>query len=278
MMTKLPVSCFIIAKNEADRIDRGIGSVIDWIDDVVIVDGGSSDNTIAVAQKAGARVISRQWDGFGQQKRFAEDQCRYDWILNIDSDEVVTPELRREIEHLFAAGVPPFVAYGMQVCLVYPGATKPRYGARDHWCVRLYNRVHVRFRNSSVHDSVVVEGHDVGHLEAPLYHFSIRSYAHLKRKLDRRMWMSIQRAETLSPLHLAVRLVTEFPMHFFKYYIIRRHFTGGFDGLRYTSLQAKYRFFRIHRMIFTSWRAQIDTSQSEDHSDELIPECNKRNR
>jgi len=277
-MSKLAVSCFIIAKNEADRISRGIGSVIDWVDEVVVVDSGSSDDTIAVSQKAGARVISHQWHGFGQQKRFAEDQCRNNWILNLDSDEVVTPELRQEIEQLFAAGTPPLVAYGMPICLIYPGASKPRFGARDHWCVRLYDRTFVRFRNSSMHDSVVTEGHDVGKLGAPLHHFSIRSYADMKRKLNRRMWMSMQHAETLSPLHLAARLVTEFPMHFFKYYIIRRHVTGGLNGLRYASLQAGCRFLRIYRMMFTSWRDQIDMPQSEDPSGEFMSECNVRNR
>jgi hypothetical protein len=100
----------------------------------------------------------------------------------------------------------------------------------------------------------------------------------MKRKLNRRMWISMQHAETLSPLHLSARLVTEFPMHFFKYYIIRRHITGGLNGLRYASLQAGCRFLRIYRMIFTNWRAQIDTASLEDNSDELMTECNARNR
>lgn len=247
-MSKLPVSCFIISKNEADRIGRGIASVVDWLDEVVVVDAESSDATISEAQKAGARTISHSWLGFGQQKRFAEDQCRNDWVLNLDADEVVTPELRQEIEQLFDAGSPPLVAYGMPICLIYPGSSKPRLAARDHWCVRLYNRTHVRFRNSSVHDSVVTDEHDVGSFNAPLYHFSIRSFADMKRKLDRRMRMSMNRAETLSRLHLSARLITEFPMHFFKYYIIRRHITGGLNGLRYASLQASYRFLRIYRM------------------------------
>lgn len=248
-MRKLPISCFIIAKNEADRIAPGIRSVVELVDEVVVVDSGSSDTTIAVAQREGARVISNPWPGFGQQKRFAEDQCRNTWLLNIDADEVVTADLRDEIEELFANGQPQLVAYGMPIRLIYPGDSKPRKMARDHWCVRLYDRNVVRFRSSSVHDSVVTDDHEVGQLEAPLHHFSIRSFQDMARKLDRRMWVSIQHAEALSQAHLLARLLTEFPMHFFKYYIVRRHFTGGLRGLHYAYLQGKYRALRIYRML-----------------------------
>jgi glycosyltransferase involved in cell wall biosynthesis len=275
-MTKLPVSCFIICKNEADRIGRGIRSVIEWVDEVIVVDSGSSDDTVAVAEEQGARVVTNPWPGFGQQKRFAEDQCRNKWLLNIDSDEVVTPKLRREIEQLFAKGGPPLVAYGMPICLVYPGDTKPRYMARDHWCVRLYDRSVVRFRDSSVHDSVVTDGHEVGALEAPLYHFSIRSFDDMKRKLDRRMWISMQHTETSSPLQLAPRLLTEFPMHFFKYYFVRRHVTGGLNGLRYARLQGWYRFLRIYRMMRANGR--YDDYAVSDDSDELLRSCDARHR
>ena len=147
-MRRLPISCFIIAKDEADRIGRTIESVQPWVNEVIVVDSGSTDDTMAVAIRAGARAISNAWPGFGQQKRFAEDQCTNDWLLNIDADEVVTPELCREIEALFANGSPPCVAYGMPVQLVYPGASKPRRWARDHWCIRLYDRRAVRFRAS----------------------------------------------------------------------------------------------------------------------------------
>jgi glycosyltransferase involved in cell wall biosynthesis len=86
-----------------------------WVNEVVVVDSGSSDDTMAVARRAGARAISNPWPGFGEQKRFAEDHCTNDWLLNVDADEVVTPELCREIEALFASGSPPLVAYGMPV-------------------------------------------------------------------------------------------------------------------------------------------------------------------
>ena len=182
-MDKLPISCFIIAKNEADRIARTIRSARPWVDEVVVVDSERNDEPVRVATAEGCRVITQKWLGFGGQKRFAEEQCRNDWLLNLDADEVITPRLRREIMALFAHATPSRVAYAMPLELVYPNTKRPRLWARDHWYVRLYDRRVVRFRNSKVHDTVVTGNHAIGKLRAPAYHFSFRSFVDLKRIL-----------------------------------------------------------------------------------------------
>ncbi|MBS0250204.1 MAG: glycosyltransferase family 2 protein [Proteobacteria bacterium] len=251
-MTRLPISCFIISKNEADRILHTIRSVKSWVDEVVVVDSESSDNTVAVAVAEGCRVITQPWLGFGPQKRFAEDQCRNDWVLNLDADEVVTPELRDEIIRMFAAGRPAQIAYAMSLDLVYPGDRRPRRWARDHWYVRLYDRNVVRFRDSHVHDAVVTRDHTVGSLRHCVYHYSFRSYDDLKQKLAERMLLSAKHAQNSSQVALLARLLLETPNNFFKYYIVRRHFTGGFKGLKYAWIQASYRQLKIVHM----WRAR----------------------
>lgn len=249
-MRSAPISCFIISKNEADRIGRTIRSVRPWVDEVVVVDSESTDDTISVALAEGARVITQRWLGFGGQKRFAEEQCRNDWVLNVDADEVVTPELQREILDVFAAGAPTFVAYGMPLQMVYPSATKPRPLARDQWYIRLYDRRVVRFRQSNIHDAVVTDGHPVGRLRAPMHHYSMRSFPDMRRKLNERTWLLVENSDVTTTGSVGLRLFTELPMNFFKYYIIRRHCMGGFTGLRYASIQAWYRFLKIYRI----WR------------------------
>jgi len=244
----LPISCFIITKNEADRVARAIHSVKSWVDEVVVVDSESSDDTVAVALSEGCRVIAQPWLGFGGQKRFAEEQCRNDWVFNIDADEVVTPELKQEIHALFENGPLALVAYGMPIHIVYPHAVKPRLWPRDTWYVRLYDRRIVRFRNSEVHDTVVTDGHRVGQLKAPIYHYSMRSFDDMRRKLDERMWLQVRHTD-ISTWKLLPRLITEFPMHLFKYYVVRRHFTGGIVGLRYATIQARYRFLKVYRLL-----------------------------
>ena len=272
-MAKLPISCFIIAKNEADRIARTIRSVRSWVDEVVVVDSESSDDTVTVARQEGARVVTQPWLGFGGQKRFGEEQCRNDWVFNIDADEVVTRELQIEIAGLFEKGLPPVVAYGMPIDLIYPGNTRPRVWARDHWYVRLYDRRFVRFRDSAIHDSVVTDGHRIGALRATIHHHSMRSFEDMKKKLDERAWLSVKYADPHSTAPLLPRLITEIPMNFFKYYIGRVHFTGGITGLRYASIQSWYRFLKIYRMqrargsrsrIFAGWHRENEAAKTRE--------------
>ena len=264
----LPISCFIIAKNEADRIARTIRSVRSWVDEVIVVDSESTDDTVAVARQEGARVVTQPWLGFGGQKRFGEAQCRNDWVFNIDADEVVTRELQIEIIRLFEKGLPPFVAYGMPIHLIYPGNARPRAWARDHWYVRLYDRRFVRFRNSSIHNSVVTDDHRIGALRATIHHHSMRSFDDMKKKLDERAWLSVKYADPHSTALLLPRLITEIPMNFFKYYIWRVHFTGGMTGLRYAAIQSWYRYLKIYRMQRArgSWRRVSAGRQREDET------------
>ena len=250
-MPKVPVSCFIVSKNEGDRIARTIRSVRPWVDEVVVIDSESSDDTVSIAVAEGCRVITQPWLGFGPQKRFGEDQCRNDWVLNLDADEVVTPELANEIIAMFAKGEPEFVAYGMSIEMVYPGDVAPRPLARDHWYIRLYNRRFARFRASPIHDTVETGLHPAGGFQAPVFHYSMRSFADMKRKLDERTWLLVRNSRLDSKFELTSRLVIELPMNFFKYYVVRRHCLGGLRGLRYASIQASYRFLKIYRI----WRA-----------------------
>lgn len=248
-VARLPISCFIIAKNEADRIVRSIAAVRDLVDEVVVVDSGSADRTQELAREAGARVIINAWPGFGQQKRFAEDQCRNDWLLNIDADEVVTQQLAREIRTLFADGRPRHAAYGVRVNFVYPGRRRPRPWARDHYCLRLYDRRCVRFKDSHLHDSVDPAGHPVGRLSHEVYHFSFRSMQDLARKCDKRAGYNARWSKPKNKWVLLMRYITEFPINFLKYYLGRRHFTGGLMGLQCASIIAYYRLVRVRRLM-----------------------------
>jgi glycosyltransferase involved in cell wall biosynthesis len=246
--SRLPVSCFIIAMNEADRIGATIASVRDWVDEVIVIDSGSTDATVAIAEAAGAKVVFNAWPGFGQQKRFGEDLCRNDWLLNLDADEVVTRGLRGSIEAVFREGTPSRNVYGMAVTIVYPGRTKPRFFANDHYCLRLYDRRRVRFANSTLFDSVDPEMETVGHLPGTIYHHSIRSLNDLARKCDERATYNALHSKPKSDLELGIRTATEFPTHFLKYYIARGHFSGGWTGLNFAGITAYYRWQRILRM------------------------------
>ena len=89
----IKISAFIITKNEAHRIAKSINSIKNIVDEIIVVDSGSNDDTVIIAEKLGAKVIFNEWPGYVKQKSFAESLCRHDWILNIDADEELTDKL-----------------------------------------------------------------------------------------------------------------------------------------------------------------------------------------
>jgi len=248
-MPNIPVSCFIIAKNEADRLARTIRSVHDWVDEVIVIDSGSTDGTQELAAAEGARVVFNAWPGFGPQKRFGESQCRNDWIWNIDADEVVPPALAREIVALFAIGEPDRAAYWVPDNIVYPGHDRPRPLARDNRFIRLYDRRRARFKESPIFDSVDPGAEPTGHLSAALHHFTARSFDDLIVKCNERTRYKAQFWKPKPRAYMIVRLFTEFPLSFLDYYFRRTHVTGGVAGFKWAMILAFFRFARIVRLI-----------------------------
>jgi glycosyltransferase involved in cell wall biosynthesis len=249
MRTPLPISCFLIVQNEADRLQRTLDSVVGLADEIVVVDSGSTDKTCVIAEAAGARVLHRDWQGFGPQKRFAEEQCQHDWVLNLDADEVLTPELADEIRALFQDHEPACPGYRFQQVTVYPQQSRPRLWADRHNYIRLYDRQKMRFSASPSHDAVEPNEQPVGQLSGIALHYCWRSLAHLSTKYDSYTDLQAGTLARKSTLLLVLRLFTEFPLHFFKVYILRRHFTGGWHGLQASAIIAWHRRRRIGKML-----------------------------
>jgi glycosyltransferase involved in cell wall biosynthesis len=245
-MRRLPLSVFIIAHNEADRIGITLSSVRDWVDEVIVIDSGSTDDTMKVAESYSARVYFHSWQGYGLQKRFGEEQCRNRWLLSLDADEEVTPELAQEIQSLFESGYPPAAAYVLRIRDLLPGETKLAPLAHTNYVIRLYDKEKSRFSDSPVHDSVLVEpGEATGMLQAPVLHRSFRSLAHAIEKMNgytNAQALNLQEKGVFLPLF---RLCTEFPLAFFKMYIMRGYFIRGRRGFMYAFVYAFGRTMRI---------------------------------
>src|SRR5690606_26126000 len=116
---------------------------------------------------------------YGPQKRFGEQQCRNNWLLNIDADEEISPELAVEIQVLFAEGEPVRAGYRAPIRIVFPGDDRPRPLGPSNSPVRLYDKRRAGFRDALVHDSVIITDHSkAGKLKAPMHHRSFRSLRH----------------------------------------------------------------------------------------------------
>jgi glycosyltransferase involved in cell wall biosynthesis len=249
-MSVPPLSVFIIAYNEADRIGPTIRAVRELTDDLVVVDSGSTDGTREVASELGARVIYNEWPGYGPQKRFAEDQCRHNWLLNVDADEVIPSDLADEIRGLFASGDPTADGYEIKIGEIFPGEKVPHPWGYTLAPVRLYRRDRGRYVDSTVHDRVHFEQRPrLARLKGVIHHFSVRSLGDQIAKLNSYSEQQADDLDTRGKTLNEWRVLTEFPLAFLKAYFGRRHFIRGLYGFATAMNFAYYRWLRVSKHI-----------------------------
>ena len=253
----LPISAFIIAHNEADRIPHTLNSLRGWVEEIIVIDSGSTDDTVQVAESLGARVVFNPWKGYGPQKVFGETLCRNEWLLNLDADEEITPELRAEIVAHFAhPGTLPH-AFAFRIMMFFRFEKKlPRIAAGTVQ-TRLYHRTQAGFRDSAVHDSVVLHsGGPVITLRAPVLHRSFRSHAHTVEKINRYSTMQAEDMFKKGRNPSALTLLFTPPVAFLKAYVQRRYMFYGVEGFIQSVI---YAFARTLKMMKTREKFQEET-------------------
>jgi glycosyltransferase involved in cell wall biosynthesis len=245
-MTRLPISVFIIAKNEADRISRAILGVRDWVDEVIVIDSGSTDDTVAISASLGARTIFNAWTGYGPQKVFGENQCRNKWLLNLDADEEITPEGAAEIQALFANGEPETKVFDIRFLELRPYETRPRRFPLVKLYTRLYHKDFGGFRPSPVHDSVVAkDGVRIGKLKQGAWHRSLRSHAHTLAKIN--SYTSMQAEDNFRKGRNFGPLIVIFTplLSFLRAYFLRGYMFYGVEGVADAQIYAFSRALRV---------------------------------
>ena len=171
-MAKTPISVTIITLNEESNLPRTLASLA-WADEIIVVDSGSTDRTVEIAKQLGAKTLHNSWRGYGQQKNFAQRQATHDWILNVDADEVVSPELAQEIQRTIENS-PVTHGYEMPRKTFYLGRWIKHGGWYPNYLVRLCDKRYAAWTEPSVHEELEVEG-GVGRLEEPLLHYAFSS-------------------------------------------------------------------------------------------------------
>ena len=246
--SKPPISAFIRTKNESRLVADVVRAAFSVADEVVVVDSGSTDATIALAQNEGARVISKEWLGSGRQKRFAEDQCKYDWLLDLDADEIVTPELADEIAALFLNGEPPCNVYRTPIAIAPPfGAPWRGFGGVIRH--KLYDRRIMRAPDHAAWDQFDPPPRSkVGTLKSSILHFAYSDTSHLLRKVDTN---SSVRAERLDPKPrslLVLRIFFGLPFYVGKRYFLNGLFRAGVSGFSFSMISGFGRWLRDVKM------------------------------
>lgn len=236
---RTPISVVVITRNEEANLERCLLSVREIAGEIVVVDSGSTDGTIALAARLADRVIAQPWLGFGPQKQFAVEQARHPWILSLDADESLSPALAREIADLSFDRD----GYELPRRVWYLG----RWILHGTWypdpVLRLFHRERGRFSPDQVHESVELAG-TVGRLRASLDHYPYRDLAHHHEKIQAlsalaagAMFAQGRRAHWA---HLALRPAWEF----FRSYVVRRGFLDGAPGLIAAGMHAHYNFLK----------------------------------
>jgi glycosyltransferase involved in cell wall biosynthesis len=244
----VPVSCYIRTLNEERKIGAVIGAVRGLVEEVVVVDSGSTDATVAIAEAMGARVIRQAWLGNGRQKRVGEDHCRNDFLLDLDADEIVSPELAADIRALFAHGAPPRPVYALRLVTVPPvGEPWHDFGVRRRR--KLYDRRVVRQPDHKAWDQFTVPaGVKVGRLSGPLLHYAFGDLAHVVAKLNRASTVRAVEMRRRSRLEVGLRVLFALPVYFLKHYLQRGLFRAGIYGVSLAAISAFGRWLRDAKM------------------------------
>ena len=236
------VSCAIVCQDEAAKIGACLAGVVGWCAEVVVVDGGSHDETVALARATGAHVIEHAWPGYRAQKQFAFDHATRPWVLSIDADERVTPELGEALRRIVSA-VPADVA-GIAIARLVPylGRWWFRGGWYPRHMPRLVRRDRARWGGVDPHDKLEVSGRVV-RLRTPLLHYTYASMADHVRSVGR---LTATAVRQIPPGRSAgaARLVGEPLWRFVRSYVVKRGALEGTAGLFVAATDAFYVFLR----------------------------------
>lgn len=237
----MKISAAIVTLNEERNIARAIES-LRCVEEILIVDCGSTDRTREIAARLGARVIEEPWRGYASQKNFASQQAAHPWILSLDADEMLSEELEADILALKKEG-PRCDAYSMPRMAQYLGRWIQHGGWYPDRKVRLFRRDHASWTGEYVHESVHVTG-TTGQLDGKLLHFTCDSLSAHLRTLDRYTTLA---AEQLKARHASVplrRLIFDPLWTFIRTYIVRLGFLDGLQGLVIAWMAMLYTFLK----------------------------------
>ncbi len=249
----LPISAVIIARDAADQLPACLASLA-FCAEILVVDSGSADGTPDIARAAGARVIETHWRGYGPQKQFAVEQAAHDWVLCIDADERVSPELAASIAAVLPA--PTFFAYRFARCNRFLGRYLRHGEGYPDWSLRLFHRAHARWSEDAVHERVIAEC-PIGTLRGDLLHDSAESLERYLEKQNRYSTLVATRAIAAGKRGSVAQLLLSPLWRFVKFYFLRLGFLDGAPGLVHVLIGC-YASFAKHAKLLAARSAAWD--------------------
>jgi len=252
-MNKLSV--IIITYNEQDNI-RGCLESVKWSDEIVIVDAFSSDRTVEIAREFTPKVFQSKWTNFSQQKNLALGKASNEWLLNIDADERVTPELNEEILATINSRSQSYNGYYIARRNHYLGKWIRHCGWYPDYKLRLFRREKGKFNERMVHESVLVEGKK-GHLKSCLNHYSYKDFSDHLRRIDKFTSLAAEEMFTKGKKGRIFDLLFRPPVKFINMYLIKRGYLDGAYGF-IVSIMGSFYVFMKYLKLWQLSRERID--------------------
>ena len=245
-ISRASLSVCVITLNEEDRIGDCLASIA-FADEVLVVDSGSTDRTVAIARARGARVIVRDWPGYVAQKNFALEQAASDWVLCLDADERVSPRLATQIQGAVAAVPGEIAGYRMARKTFYLGRWILHGGWYPDWKVRLVRRGRARWGGIDPHDRLEAEG-PVGTLAGDLEHRTYRDIKDHLHTIDRFTSVAAAEAHARGQGGARTGMLLNAPAKFVKMYLLKAGFLDGLPGFIVAVLGSYYVFLKYAKL------------------------------
>jgi len=253
------LSVTIIAKDEAAHIGAALASVA-FADETVVVDSHSTDDTVAIARRHTDRVLVRDWTGYIDQKNYAASQAVHDWILSLDADERVTPELADEIKATLA-GTPSHQAYRIPRVTWHFGRWIRTTDWYPDYQLRLYDRRTAEWTGRYVHEAVTVKG-TVGRLRNELQHYAYRDIADHLETMDRYTTYAARQLHESGRRASLLQVAGHPPLAFLRNYVVRGGFRDGIAGLTISAMNSYYVFLKFAKLWELDQRKDTEIQQA----------------
>jgi glycosyltransferase involved in cell wall biosynthesis len=243
--TRAPLSAVLITRNAANVLEPCLESLA-FADEIVVIDSGSNDGTAEIAHRYRARVVQKEWLGFGRQKQFAVEQASNDWVLCLDADERVSSELATSIQAALASPVSP--VYRMPRRNRFLGRWLSHGEGYPDWSPRLFNRMNARWSDDLVHEKVLFAV-TPGTLRGDLMHDSTDDLANYLDRQNRYTTLAARQAFERRTSVGVVHLLLSPVVRFFKFYILRLGFLDGVPGLLHISIGCMNSYMKYAKLI-----------------------------
>lgn len=231
----MPLSVVLITFNSEKTLAKTLEAV-KWADEIVLVDSGSTDKTLEIARQFNVRVIYRAFDGYGSQKNFATKQACNDWILSLDDDEILTPELQQEIQNLNLSTTD-FQGFKIPRSLIFLGKLLRFSGEYKRLTLRLFNRKYGNWNVEYVHECVEIGG-KVGILKNQILHDSYRDLTDYFNKFNKYTSLGAKTLAERDKAASTFKIISRFPITFLKIYLLKGSCLDGYAGFMWALLTA----------------------------------------